>query len=116
MEFDISTFILAAVLSVFVVAGLMSLYKLIYYRITKKSTNKLLNQILAWIFSYIAVVMCWWTIGVPSQFRQTFVYVFAVYVLQMCIDLKMIKRIIEGILRKRGLIESDSSESAPSDT
>lgn len=112
MEYDLKTFVFAAVLAIFVVAGLMSTYKAIYYRITKKSTNKLVNQILAWAFSYIAVVLCWWTIHIPSEFKQTFIYVFAVYVLQMCVDLKMIKKIIEGILKKRLLDSEGPSQSA----
>ena len=113
MEFDLKTFLFVAVLAVFVVAGLMSTYKFFYYKITKKNTNKLVNQILAWVFSYVAVVLCWWTIHIPSEFRQTFIYVFAVYVLQMTIDLKMIKRIIEGALKKRGLLDcEESSESS----
>ena len=111
MEYDVKTFIFAAVLAIFVVAGLMSAYKAIYYRITKKSTITLVNQILAWVFSYAAVVLCWWTIRIPSEFRQTFLYVFAVYVLQRFIDLKMIKRILEGALKKRGLISDGEAES-----
>ena len=112
MDYDISTFIFAAVLAVFVVAGLMSAYKFIYYQITKKSTNKLANQIIAWIFSYAAVVLCWWTINIPSEFRQTFLYMFPVYILQKVIDLKMIKRIIEGLLKNKGLISEDGTGSS----
>lgn len=108
MEYDIKTFIFASTLAVFVVAGLMTAYKTIYYLIIKKSTNKIINQLLAWIFSYIAVVLCWWTIHIPSEFRQTFLYVFAVYVLQRCVDMNMIKRIINGVLKKRGLIDKDA--------
>lgn len=112
MEYDVKTFLFVAFLAVLVVAGLMSTYKLIYYLITKKSTNKLINQILAWVFSYIAVVLCWWTIHIPSEFRQTFLYVFAVYVLQRVIDLKMIKKIIEGYLKSKGFItDTDNDKS-----
>ena len=108
MEYHIKTFIFASILAIFVVAGLMTAYKTIYYLITKKSTNKFINQFLAWVFSYIAVVLCWWTIQIPSEFKQTFLYVFAVYVLQRCVDMNMIKRIINGILKKRGFIDKDA--------
>lgn len=93
----------------------MSTYKLIYYLITRKSTNPLINQMIAWLFSYIAVVLCWWTIGIPSEFKQTFIYVFPVYVLQRTVDLKMINKIIKNTLKKRNLIDSSDSESDSSD-
>ena len=109
-EYDLKVFIFAAILAVFVVAGLMSAYKGVYYTVTKKSTNRIVNQILAWVFSYVAVVLCWWTIQIPDEFRKTFLYVFAVYVLQRTVDLNMIKKIIEGCFRKRGLLESENSE------
>ena len=112
MEYNLRTFLVAAVLAVFVVAALMSTYKFIYFWVTKKSTNRLVNQILAWVFSYIAVVLCWWTIRIPSEFKQTFLYVFAVYVLQRTIDLNMIKRIIEGILCKRGILKDGDDSSS----
>lgn len=109
MEYYASTFIFASVIAVFVVAGLMSAYKTAYYLITGKSTNRTANQILAWVFSYVAVVLCWWAIDIPSEFRQTFLYVFPVYVLQKCVDMNMIKKIINGFLRKRGLLKEDDA-------
>lgn len=90
-----SIYILFLALSVVVVAALMSIYKTVYYMITKKSTNKTVNQLVAWAFSFLATLLCWWTIGVPEQFKQIFVYMFVVYVLQMKIDLNCIKKILD---------------------
>lgn len=95
--------IIFVALSIIIVAGLMSLYKSLYYLITKKSTNKYVNQIIAWIFSYCATLLCHFCIGIPADFRQTFVYVFAVYVIQMRIDLDCIKKIIDLKLKEKGV-------------
>ena len=63
-EYDLRVFIFAAILAVFVVAGLMSAYKGIYYTVTKKSTNRFVNQILAWIFCVIR--------SIPKRWKRKF--------------------------------------------
>lgn len=96
-------YLLFLFLSVFVVAALMTLYKIIYYLITKKKTNKLVNQIIAWVFSFGATTLCWWTIGIPDEFKKVFVYMFVVYVIQMKIDLNVLKCIVDSYLSKKGI-------------
>lgn len=97
---EIYKFIFAAVVCILTVAALMSVYKLIWYLITKKDTIVVLNQIIAWVCSYVAVVLSWWALSVPEQFIHTFLYMFPVYTLQKVVDLKMIKKIIENRLSK----------------
>ena len=91
----------AGVLCLCMVVSLMTLYKNIWWAVTKKDTCKLTNQIVAWIFSYCSVVLSWAVLNVPERFSQTFIYVFAVYVLQMIIDLKMIKKISDAFWNKK---------------
>lgn len=93
--------LLAGVLCLCMVVSLMTLYKNIWWSATKKDTYKLANQIVAWIFSYCSVVLSWAVLSVPERFSQTFIYVFAVYVLQMAIDLKMIKKISDAFWNKK---------------
>lgn len=96
-------YIVFLLLSVFAVAALMTLYKTIFYLVTKKTTCKVVNQIVAWAFSFVATVLCWWTIGVPDEFKKVFIYVFVVYVLQMKIDLNVLKNMVDSYLSKKGI-------------
>ena len=67
-----STYVVTLILSVVIVAALMNVYKSIYWLITKKSTNKVVNQLVAWLFSFVATVLCWWATGIPDQFKKVF--------------------------------------------
>lgn len=109
---DKNNLILAGALTLCMVVVLMTFYKNIYYAVRKKPTNRLVNQVLAWVFSYCATVLSWKVLGVPETFGQTFIYVFAVYVLQMVIDLRMIKRISDHFWNmKVGVpVEEDKGE------
>lgn len=96
-----STYIVTLILSVVIVAALMNVYKSIYWLITKKSTNKVVNQLVAWLFSFIATVLCWWATGIPDQFKKVFIYMFVVYVLQMKVDLECIKKILDKKIQSK---------------
>lgn len=97
------------------VACLMTAYKEIYKKISKKDTTIVwLNKVIAVLLSYGATVLSWWSLDVPEDFKMTFIYFFMTYVLQEIFDLQVIKKIIKLIvaknLEKKGLEKAKVEE------